>query len=370
MTQIKTCPRCGAALGAEALEGLCPGCLARAGLGEGGRAGGQAGSGATLGRPDPSGGAVGGGPVLRYFGDYELLEEIARGGMGVVYKARQMSLNRIVALKMILSGRLARPEFVSGSAPRRRPRPSCSTRNIVAIHEVGQHEGQHFFAMDFVEGQSLAERRGRRAAAGAGEAAELISKAIAEAIHYAHERGVAPPRPQAGQRPDRRERPARGSPTSAWPRRCEADSGLTRSGQVMGTPELHAAGAGRGPGRRKVGAGEPTCMRWGRSCMHLLTAGRRFRRATSLDDGAAGAATIGAGAAAAAQPGRAADLETICLKCLEKEPGPALRHGRGSWPTTWAATSIASRSWPVRPRGSTGCENGFVGNRPWPRWPA
>ena len=125
---------------------------------------------------------------VRYFGDYELLEEIARGGMGVVYKARQTNLNRIVALKMILAGQLASEEEVQRFRTEAEAAANLDHPGIVPIYEIGQHEGQHFFSMGYVDGCSLADRV-RNGPLPPKEAAELTKK-IAEAIAFAHSRNV------------------------------------------------------------------------------------------------------------------------------------------------------------------------------------
>jgi serine/threonine-protein kinase len=122
------------------------------------------------------------------FGDYELLEEIARGGMGVVFKARQRSLDRIVALKMILAGKLA------GEADVQRFRQEAQTAarlqhpGIVPLHEVGEHQGQHYFSMDYIEGRSLADLV-RDNPLPPQQAIRYV-RLIAEAVHFAHGHGV------------------------------------------------------------------------------------------------------------------------------------------------------------------------------------
>src|SRR5436190_18449425 len=127
-------------------------------------------------------------PTIRYFGDYELLEEIARGGMGVVYKARQVSLNRTVAVKMILAGQLASAADVQRFRAEAEAVAQLQHPNIVSIHEVGEHEAQQYFSMDYVAGKNLAGLVGDQPLSAAHAASML--KTIAEAIHQAHQRGI------------------------------------------------------------------------------------------------------------------------------------------------------------------------------------
>ncbi|HZU39177.1 MAG TPA: serine/threonine-protein kinase, partial [Gemmataceae bacterium] len=128
------------------------------------------------------------GTKLRYFGDYELLEEIAHGGMGVVYKAKQLSLNRLVALKMILAGQLATTADVQRFQREAEAAANLDHPNIVPIYEINTHEGQHYFSMKLVEGESLAQRA--KTLVGNPKAAVQLVAKVARAVHAAHQQGV------------------------------------------------------------------------------------------------------------------------------------------------------------------------------------
>lgn len=164
------CLECGQPLRGEALEGFCPRCLSRLAFGADTAAAGSA------------------NVATRSVGDYEFIEEIGRGGMGVVWKARQRSLNRIVALKFILTGSFASREFIERFHAEATAAARLSHPNIVPVHEMGEHEGHHYFSMDFIEGRSLAQLV--RAEPPSPRQAARHLRLIAEAIHHAHQRGI------------------------------------------------------------------------------------------------------------------------------------------------------------------------------------
>ncbi len=261
---------------------------------------------ATLGAPEVT--------RVRYFGDYEITRELARGGMGVVYQARQVSLNRPVALKMILAGQLANETDVRRFYTEAEAAAKLDHPGVVPIFEVGQHEGQHYFSMGFVEGQSLS----RHAAEGplpAREAADLIRR-VSEAIEYAHQRGVI----HRDLKPANILLDKNGNPRVTdfgLAKKLEGDSGLTGSGQIMGTPSYMSpeqAGGKRG----EVGpAADVYAM--GATLYALVTGRPPFQAASPMDTLLQ---VLGQEAAPVRQlnPAVPRDLETICLRCLEKEP--------------------------------------------------
>src|SRR5437773_7502670 len=156
MPALNSCARCGAELRPQNSEGLCTRCLLERGLDESKEDPKVPGPGHTAFSPELEDlKSKIENRTARYFGDYELLEEIARGGMGVVYRARHLKLERIVAVKMILAGRFASKQIIQRFRGEVTAAALLQHQNIVAIHDVGIHDGKHYFSMDYVEGQNL-----------------------------------------------------------------------------------------------------------------------------------------------------------------------------------------------------------------------
>jgi WD40 repeat protein len=244
---------------------------------------------------------------------YEVLAELGRGGMGVVYRARQTAADRVVAVKMILSGALA------GEEERRRFRTEVAAAarlqhpNVVQLFEVGEACGCPFFSLEFVEGGSLAGRLdgtpwdGRQAAALVG--------CLAEAIHAAHQLGVV----HRDLKPANILLTASGQPKISdfgLARKLD-EAGQTVTGAVVGTPSYMAPEQASGRTRDVGPAADVYAL--GAILYELLTGRPPFKGATTLDTLAQVAATDPV-PPRQLQPRTPRDLETICLKCLEKAP--------------------------------------------------
>jgi serine/threonine protein kinase/WD40 repeat protein len=303
----------------------------------------------TIGMESSAGAAPGvAGPAGRSFGDYEILEEIGQGGMGIVYRARQRRLNRLVALKMVRAGEFASQAdrlrfFNEAEVVGQMDHP-----HIVPIYEVGDAHGQHFFSMKLVAGPSLAgwiaECRAKPAAlmhAQQRQIARLIAT-VAHAVHHAHQRGILHRDLKPGNillapiGDDREAKTSIGDLQAAIPmvtdfglaKRVEeapatvgiggaaTHEPITQSGAIVGTPAYMA------PEQAAASKGQSTAVdtySLGAILFELLTGRPPFQAATALDT------LLQVLHQEPARPRKLnpaidSDLETICLKCLEKEP--------------------------------------------------
>ena len=258
--------------------------------------------------------------AARSFGDYELLEEIARGGMGVVYKARQKSLNRIVAIKMVLAGKLANPSDLQRFKAEAETAARLQHPNIVAIHEVGEVEGLPFFSMDYVEGKSLAELAHNEPMPAKRAAAYL--KTIAEAVEYAHSKGVLhrdlkPSNILIDQNDQPRVTDFGLAKRLADPQLSTLNPQLTLTGQVLGSPNFMPPEQAAAKHRELTRASDVYSLG---ALLYYLLAGRPPFLADSVPATLRMVAETEAVAPHLLNPTIPRDLETICLKCLEKEP--------------------------------------------------
>lgn len=245
---------------------------------------------------------------------YEIIGELGRGGMGVVYKARQLQLNRIVALKMILGGGHAgkgeRVRFLAEAAAV----AGLQHPHIVSLLEFGEHEGEPFFTLEYMPGGSLASRLHGLPQPGP-QAARLIEQ-LARGIHYAHAHGIV----------HRDLKPANvligedGTPKITdfgLARRGELGTGLTATGDVLGTPSYMAPEQAGGETKHAGPAADVYAL--GAILYECLTGQPPFRAATTVETvlQVVGQEPV---SIRQLQPQTSVDLVTICHKCLQKEP--------------------------------------------------
>jgi serine/threonine protein kinase len=297
----RVCPKCGATVFADAPQGCCSVCLVRAGL-------------ASLDDENDEASEPTVARMLKDFGDYELLQEIGSGGQGVVYRARQKSLNRIVALKVIGLAHWATEAHVKRFRLEAEAAASLNHPCIVPIYEVGERDGACYFSMGLVEGGQL-DAVTKREPMPLRHAAELIAK-LARTVHYAHERGIL----HRDIKPGNILLDAKGEPhltDFGLARLVETDSTVTRTMEVLGTPSYMAPE--QAVGNNALVAGATDIYGLGAVLYQLLTGHPPFAGGTTfetvrlvLDTEPRQPRLL--------NPKVDRDLATICLKCLEKTP--------------------------------------------------
>src|SRR5213082_1682403 len=320
---IRICRKCGAKIFSDAPEGLCASCMLKIALGTFPEA-------AVAGVVDPGSPDELSPPnanpppdnkttthvagMLGELGDYELLEEVGRGGQGVVFRARQKSLNRTVALKVISLGQWARKAHVKRFRLEAEAAARLEHPGIVPIHEVGERDGSCYFSMKFVEGGQLDEVI-RRTPMSTRQAAELIAK-VARTVHYAHEHGIL----HRDIKPGNILLDAKGEPhltDFGLARLVETESTVTRTMEVLGTPSYMAPEQAVGNNASVTSATDIYGL--GAVLYQLLTGHAPFAGGTTyetvrlvLDTEPPQPRLL--------NPKVDRDLNTICLKCLDKDP--------------------------------------------------
>jgi hypothetical protein len=268
----------------------------------------------TVADPTNRIGATTPAPNGRTFGDYEVVAEVGRGGMGVVYRVRQKSLNRVVALKMLLPGSLPSAADLQRFKTEAEATAGLRHPNIVTVHEVGECEGCHYYSMDFIDGISL----GQRLASGplAGRVAARYVEAVARAIHHAHQHNIL----HRDLKPSNILIDGADEPhvtDFGLAKRLHGDSKQTRTGAILGTPGYMAPeqAAGRikelGPATDVYGLGAILyeCLT-GRPPFQAETPVATMTQVLERDPAPP----------SLLNPNVDRDLETVCLKCLEKDP--------------------------------------------------
>ena len=317
-TVTRVCRKCGTKILSDAPEGLCTGCVLETALGmfpDAVAAGDDCGSAKSVEAKEAtqSKTAARAAKVLGELGDYELLEEVGRGGQGVVFRARQKSLNRIVALKVIGLGQWATKAHLKRFRLEAEAAASLDHACIVPIYEVGERDGQCYFSMKFVEGGQLDEVV-KDAPMSIRQAVELIAK-VARTVHYAHEHGIL----HRDIKPGNILLDAKGEPhltDFGLARLVESESTVTRTLEVLGTPSYMAPEQAAGDKAKLTRTTDVYGL--GAVLYQLLTSHPPFAGGTTYE-------TIKLLLEDEPRPPRLwnskidRDLSTICLKCLEKD---------------------------------------------------
>jgi serine/threonine protein kinase/TolB-like protein/Tfp pilus assembly protein PilF len=310
---IRICRNCGAKIFSDAPEGLCTGCVLEAAVGVFPDAVAGGGDPGHAAKPT-SQKTVRAAELLGELGDYELLEEIGRGGQGVVFRARQKSLNRTVALKVISLGQWASKAHLKRFRLEAEAAARLEHPGIVPIHEVGERDGSCYFSMKFVEGGQLDEVA-RREPMPIRRAAELIAK-VARTVHYAHEHGIL----HRDIKPGNILLDAKGEPhltDFGLARLVESESSVTHTLDVLGTPSYMAPE--QAVGNNAAVSSVTDVYGLGAVLYQLLTGQPPFAGGTTYE-------TIKLLLDTEPRQPRLLnskidrDLSTICLKCLEKDP--------------------------------------------------
>jgi serine/threonine protein kinase len=309
------CGKCGARFFADAPQEFCSACLLESGLfDEEGQDATHSESAANSRLTPRNSGSARPGQRLADFGDYELLEEMGRGGQGIVYRARQKSLNRTVALKIVGLGQWATKRHLKRFHLEAEAAASLDHPCIVPIYEIGERDGSCYFSMKLVEGGPLDEVA-RREQMSSRRAAELIAR-LARTLHYAHERGVL----HRDIKPGNILIDATGEPhltDFGLARLVETESTITRTTEALGTPSYMAPEQAKGNNTQLTSATDVYGL--GAVLYHLLAGHPPFAGGTTYQ-------TIRLLLETEPRQPRLwnpkldRDLSTICLKCLEKDP--------------------------------------------------
>ncbi len=247
-------------------------------------------------------------------GAYELIDEIARGGMGVVYRARHKGLKRVVALKMILSGAMATSQERQRFLREAELTANLDHPNIVPIYEVQEHEDRPFFSMKLIEGESLSRQVGRFV--GDPRAAARLISILARAVHYAHGKGFL----HCDLKPSNVLIDAQGRPyltDFGLARRAGVDSSLSVSGAILGTPSYMAPEQATGS---RAGLGPATDVYGLGAILYELLTGRPPFRSPTVMETVVHVLERDPAPPRELHPDIPRALESICLKCLEKSP--------------------------------------------------